>query len=257
MNCEQFENRIQQQLDKRADLALDAPLQRHARSCRHCAYSLSLYQCLVDGAREPTAYRPASQSAESAILPLSRPPHRRRRQLLTHFMGFAAAAILLTLLVPWAPQTNQTTQPLAIHSGADEPFSELGHELLANGQHPVMQRLQSLDVPKWFNENVSANVSYAVAQIDLTGLGQVDLVSLMPREPVHAVQMLPAAIQSIEPYYRYSHELPVINYWSSSINYTIGLIRQKLPSPHESQPMQPEMQGDLGYRPDFDLRNIS
>ena len=43
MNCDQFEQRMQGLLDRRADVGRDRELQTHARQCSCCANRLALW----------------------------------------------------------------------------------------------------------------------------------------------------------------------------------------------------------------------
>ncbi len=245
MNCEQFDQRIQQQLDRRADLGLDIRLQRHAQQCRKCAYSLTLYQCLVDDStiHPENVVHAVNQSYRNKVKwGFGAHVFRIRPKQL----GFAMAAILLICILPMtSPPSDQP--PIALQLSQEFP------DQLPQQQSGAQKFNGSLNMQDLIAASVTP--SWAVNQdIDFSGISQIDFVSFIPEEPINAVRMLPATLETIQPIYQYSVEFPVVNYWSSGLNYALALIRHKLQSPGDADDQQPPKALDLGTSDSFSRR---
>lgn len=115
MYCEQFEQRLNEQLDRRALPHDDAALRAHAQQCAGCAALLASYATLLHGVEQlPTPQLSASlaermtaelqklapAATEAAVLHL--PATRRRRRVsMVAAMAALAAALLLTVPLLW------------------------------------------------------------------------------------------------------------------------------------------------------------
>lgn len=104
MNCDEFENRIHQLLDRRASLATDTELQRHARQCAGCRSLRQAYLRLFEGLNRrelPSLDAEFSQR----VVQLAQTHPIRTRDSLTAWRSrrvlAAWSAIALALLLAW------------------------------------------------------------------------------------------------------------------------------------------------------------
>ena len=243
MNCRQFEKRVQLLLDERSSLSLDLPIQKHAQECDSCHFALGIYEGMSGAKPSLPGSSMLNASADSDSVPLvsltnsirGQTWSRRQQQHRYLRLIWASAALLVVSLI-------LVTQPERAPSAASQPAEvNLRTPLAIDVPQPggpsgtsglTTARLSELAfLPVSWTDNLSAS-----AYVDLASLGRIDLVSWIPAEPVRAVRSLPATIESMEPIYRYSADLPVVNQWSRGIHYTIGLIQSSLPSPGTAQP---------------------
>ena len=100
MNCDEFEKRIQQLLDRRRNLAADVRLRRHARRCHHCRAIRQAYLRLFEGLSrlEPPA---RDKGFSERVVQLAQPVGTRTWTETWRSRRFMAAwsAIALVLLV--------------------------------------------------------------------------------------------------------------------------------------------------------------
>ena len=85
MNCDEFENRIQQLLDRRLPLADDKPIARHAVACRRCHRTLQAYQDLslgLDAWDPPTLDAGFAQRVVAIVGAVPALPAARRNPLV-------------------------------------------------------------------------------------------------------------------------------------------------------------------------------
>lgn len=88
MRCDQFENRLNDVLDRRDDPRRDAPLIAHAATCRECRNLAAAYEVLTDGASE--------LRNSMSITPVKLPNERSTPWLaLAPLLATAAAAMFL------------------------------------------------------------------------------------------------------------------------------------------------------------------
>ena len=241
MNCEQFDNRVQQLLDERASLSLDLQIRKHAVDCAPCRNALEIYECMASpiqaGSNTPSqvlASRyagPSSGQFENATA--SRHAWKQRQRI--QFRERAALAVAALLFV----SLTLVVRPPATHpvAGVDNSahLVTLSPPVDASGSRNAND--SALDFSGLIQSSWTTGLTDA-SYVDLSSLGRIDIVSLMPKKQVQAVQSIPATIESMEPLYRYSSDLPVINQWSSGINYTLGLIQSSIPqgaSPYSQQ----------------------
>ena len=237
MNCQQFDDRIQQQLDNRSKVKLDASLQQHARDCPLCAHSLVLYDSL-------SSAFPIERSDDPRHLPTDRPERKWSRiDVVWKTIGTVLAASIVLIILP----SLSHTQPR--HTTAfDRPTAETASTDAETGTKQLDPLwLDDLSVTHWLPPGVPVDLAY-VTQIDLTRISQIDVSSWVPREPMNAVRMLPTTIESIEPIYRYTSDLPGIKSFSSGINYTLTILRQNIPNLSSSADSSGGDSLDLGLR---------
>ncbi len=235
MNCEQFERRAQQLLDDRANLRLDLPLQQHARDCSACDRALAIFDCFCAmpalDAATPNVELVSAHSAQTKKIWRHRQPNRVRNRVMV-----AAAALLMISLTL---VTRTVTAP------ATAWFVQPPHVSLASMTEAV--DFSGL----WaFQEQLPE-----VPAVDITAISRIDLLTLMPHKPAQVVRNLPATIETIEPIYRYSTEFPMLNQWSSGINYTLGLIQSTLPGPSDAAGAQRPIP-ELGKALHVDRRHL-
>jgi hypothetical protein len=147
----------------------------------------------------------------------------------------AAAALLLglvgSLLLP-LPATG----PAGIAMWSMQPRLEFPAEkdFKTTGQ-PVEASSASYVLADWIPTRMPS-----ISDVRFESWGDVDLVALVPREPVESFRGIPATIESVAPICRYSAELPVISQWANGIQYTLNLLRSRLPGafydPHSNGP---------------------
>ncbi len=257
MNCTQFENRIQLLLDERVDPRLDLTLQRHARSCQCCRLALSIYSCL-DSPAAPDDQCPALSAGQhatswpqTAVADHDTTGWRSLRSYRAVQLLLATAALVAICLLPgWQSDTGHSlarsksqAQPFA-HAEAAFPGST-GNSV-ADSESAASQLDPGLS--NWLPVSFPA---MSMSDVNLYSMAQIDLIYLVPEKHIQTVRGIPATIESIEPYYRYSAEIPVISQWSGGIHYTLGLIRDHLPI---VSPNRPVGNPDFGWHVDFENR---
>ncbi|MGI9518028.1 MAG: hypothetical protein ACR2NP_13325 [Pirellulaceae bacterium] len=233
MNCEQFENRAQQLLDSRATLHLDLSLQQHARECSDCRHALAIYDCFTslssDGQSQTGSISLAAD--KSTIRPWQR---RQSRTVRNRFMVAAAALLMVSLTLI----TRTVTAPSTAHfaSMPDLNLASVSSSVDFSGLWAIQEQLPQ------------------VPAVDITAISRIDLMTLMPHKPALVVRNLPATIETIEPIYRYSTEFPMLNQWSTGINYTLGLIQSTLSGNEETGAEQPA--NEFGHSGAMDRRHL-
>ena len=113
LNCEQFETRVQELLDRRLDPADDSAIERHVRSCAPCAKLLTDFQALELALRQSAASAGpqrsgSANSGRSRLIGqfdpagairlderLNRPQHPASREQQTRVIRYFQAAVLL------------------------------------------------------------------------------------------------------------------------------------------------------------------
>ncbi|MDM4016240.1 hypothetical protein U8335_06345 [Roseiconus lacunae] len=122
MNCDQFEERLNQLLDQRSDVTADVPLQEHAGRCDHCQASYRLWSTFAETSCKNTDHElelAASVSQQSTP----------RSRLATYGL---AAAVLIAAGLQFATLLTGNGQPVASVAPADgtkvrltDPASEI------------------------------------------------------------------------------------------------------------------------------------
>lgn len=233
MNCEQFENRVQHLLDERASLKLDLQLQQHARECVECCHTLGVYECFATLPGSGDDLQKVGLAESSIAKPGTGAWKSSQRQYVQRRFILAAAAMLFISFILVARPGD--APPVAFVNVNEIPAEE------TTNVHPASSGSSLFDLGNFWDS--SRLWDSTTAYVDFSSIGRIDLTTWIPEQPARVVQSIPATIESIEPFYRYSTDLPVLKQWSSGINYTIGLIQFSLP-----QPSSPVEGDDLGSR---------
>ncbi len=104
MNCDEFEDRIHQLLDRRANLATDSDLRRHARQCAGCRSVHQGYLRLFEGLNRRELPSLDASFSERVVQSAQSQPVRTRDSLTawrSRRVLAACSAVALALLVAW------------------------------------------------------------------------------------------------------------------------------------------------------------
>ena len=190
---------------------------------------MSIYACFD--------HAPADDSVTIAPAVMTQPRSARGFHGIQLLLA-TAALVTICLLPIWQParvtNISQLAGPPAERMGSSDATASpeiIAAELGAGLSHWLPASLPSM----------------TVADMSAYSLPPINLIDWVPEEPMQTVRGIPATIESIQPYYRYSTELPVISQWSNGIHYTLSLIRKNLPIVSSDQPVD---QQDLGWMPD-------
>ncbi len=244
MNCSQCESRIQYLLDSRVDPRDDGAIQDHVRCCQECRTALSIFAAFLAVTPAMDVFLPAPSPAfASSPNSQTRKSFKKRAYRFSDVVQVlvATAALVAIGLIPWwNPPVRM--QPVALNSSTPANTTTVATTAKSASE---IRRIS------WLPTSLPRVPAIAVRIGDWR---EFDLVSLMPDESVQTVRGIPATIESIEPWYRYSVELPVFNKWSGGINYTIGVIRNHLPG---IAPLHDDSPGGFGMDSLLHLRNIA
>jgi hypothetical protein len=219
-------------LDERASLTLDWQIRNHARQCLCCRRSLTVYEGI---AQWPVRDNPAHQPA-SLLATREQSWKRRQRRVLRNRLAMASAALMFVSLILVARQPVDS--PMVMLSELQrQPANERS---VAGVADPALST--AIDIAGWWSGPWTGSL-VAASGSDWVSISDIDMISWIPQEPVRAVQSLPATIETIQPIYRYSSDLPLLKPWSSGINYTLGLIQA---SWRQSSAAQVPADNDLG-----------
>ncbi len=164
MQCEKFERRLHQVLDRREAPEDDAQLHRHAQQCAACREMWLAQQVLLESLPRcelpipegfaASVVRAAMREAPTVEVNRSAPSLAKQPSRATAFPGslrwvaWGAAAAILVALAPLVLQTGSSPEPAVItetspsasnlswESTPSEPSPEVGHDL-ARHQHPA------------------------------------------------------------------------------------------------------------------------
>jgi hypothetical protein len=229
VNCSQFENRIQLLLDDRLDPRKDELLCLHARECRECRMALVVYACLDSApvvSPSPVRLEPVAVADRSGKHRWPARAFQSNRRGHWIRIVAATAALVTVCLLPVLPSAHNdvATSPveMAARMGIDPVIQP---PVAAENSFTIPPGLAG-ELPTLLPPPLSA---VSLANVDFSEWSELDLITLLPEEQVQTVRGIPVTLQTIEPYYRYSVECPVINQWTGGIHFTLNLIRQHLP----------------------------
>ena len=233
MNCRQCENRMQQLLDERVNPQLDLTVQRHVRHCQPCRSALAICVC----------FERVTPIPPHPVRPADRTPAAFR---WAPWLLASAALIAVCLLPAW-----QATDPSPAFSGLP-----VANALAGTGLSPETPAVAGVAESAILPRLPISFPAMTIPDTEPGFFGPFDLTRLMPERSVKTIRGIPATIESIEPYYRYSGELPVIGSWTHGIHYTLGLIRHHWPgvSPASQYTPAEYTPADLGLDLNLDLR---
>lgn len=244
MKCQQCEDRIQLLLDDRVDPRNDEKVRQHVETCSTCRLMLGFYACLDQPAAVKDCERASVHAPRSVVFEFASERHQPsplgtgRQSQFPRQLVLSIAVVMLVLvgatifaLVP----SNRTGIIAAIPSSPDsaarpvELTDAIIRQTAGNSSY-----LLSDWIPTRFPN---------MSDIQFNSWSNVDIVALVPREPVDTVRGFPAAIESVAPYCRYSSEIPVVGQWAYGISYTLNLLRTRFSI---SSPAAPLPDNDFG-----------
>lgn len=222
MNCEQFEERAQQLLDERACLKRDSLLREHSHECCECQQTLVYYHRFSGLAQQEF-------SDEPKVTPRSLEAHEawrgdQRSRLRNRVLTVTVASVAICVALMIRPMATEIETVNLVATSA--PTQKIVHA----DSSTATSFYDSIDLtylmPEW-----SVHIADQ-SNVDLTSISRLNLIDLVPVEPVRAVQSIPA---KLAPFYRFSVELPVVNRWSDQISCTISLLQSSFLPPARFQ----------------------
>jgi hypothetical protein len=152
MNCQEFEARIQRQLDRRVPLAADLPLRQHANSCPPCEATLAAYLKLFEGL-ERIQVPDLDDGFGQRVVQLACPPavaSAERRVWKSGFSLLAAGAVAALLLIAALPlfrdEGEVALRPPAPESSEPEAAEFVGSPFPAS---PRSASIAEIDAPSF------------------------------------------------------------------------------------------------------------
>ncbi len=135
MNCETFETRLNQLLDDRATLELDAQAAEHSAGCASCRQLYAAYEQLAAASDHSAVSCEEDRRIEShrietetrSAVSVAAPGVKRGRLRLVIRVGAVAAACLLAAVVLWHRDSDAPPAPAA----AAPPLGELARDATA------------------------------------------------------------------------------------------------------------------------------
>ena len=229
MKCQQCEDRIQQLLDERVDPRNDVHIRQHVESCSTCRLMLGLYACLD----QPAAVKDCERASV----------HAPRRPVLFEFDGGRHQQSPIRTGLK-SPRTRQLVLSIAlvmlamVGAAIFSPIQPNRTGITARHSSTPTTVLPSRDISDAVVRQTASSSNYLfsnwiptrfpnMSDVQFNSWSNVDLVSLVPKEPVDTVRGFPAAFESVAPYCRYSSEIPVVGQWANGISYTLNLLRAR------------------------------
>lgn len=247
MNCLQFDNRIQNLLDLRADPRKDQWLAGHAEQCDECRRRLQFYAAFQEYAdRQLAPLATLSPSRSEKVR--SAPGRTMRYSAEKAGQAWKLVSVLAAMLLILAGLTVLTPAPgsrVSVASDPGMPRHEMARQNRVLSTETFRQsafdgllvaRLIPSRMPEWSDFS-----------LDAISLENIDLVALIPEKPASTVRGLPATFQTIAPIYEYSSGLPVVNTLTGSVNYTFNLLKTNWNV--QPAPEKPRSENDFGKSP--------
>jgi hypothetical protein len=245
MNCQQFDDRVQDLLDQRRDPRWDQKVLRHAEQCESCRKSLACYSAL----NVLSADRLSGKSKIPVRSGSLQRPMASSRLATGHSVSIGrtwkVASVLAAMLLILAGLTVFSNSPGTRFSTASTaemaagPFT--GENMAIGPEFASRSAFDGLLVARLIPSRMPAWSDFS---LDSISLEHIDLVALVPEHPASTVRALPATIQSIAPIYEYSSGIPVVNTWTSSVNYTLNLLKTNWKT--HPAPAKPETDNGFG-----------
>ena len=215
-----------------------------------CRAALNVYECFAmfpvsDLESESIPKNLVATTAEESVWKL-----RQKHQVQNRFM-MAAAALLF---IGFALVSQPAPSPGVAFNDAVVDSTQTTMTTAAVEENSVANDFSNLLYDTWTTSKSWTGSLADSSYNNLTSIGDIDLTALLPRESTRVVQSIPATIETIEPIYRYSIDFPMMNRWSSGINYTIGLIQGSFNQPPADT--SPVPGDDLGDRASSGNTNI-
>lgn len=238
MSCLQFENRIHELLDDRRSLHTDPLLLDHARSCTACQELLNDY-CWLQPVAFANADNLRARVAAVADLKLKRRTGSRRPVTKAVFAaaGIAAALLLVLSFAGWN-QPNDGFDALTWNDPvAEVAVSAETQLLLAESDLNVVSENPTQVRPAMtvaFLENPPSLMELARAT--------PQVVELVGMPPTSHWEKFSSSLDPLNPYWKYSVELPGVRPVHGSVNLTVELLKSSLERSSDRKP-------DLGWSP--------
>ncbi len=240
--CDLFEQRIQWLFDERLPLGNDSILVNHADQCVDCAHLLADYRLLASSLNLPTERSLMRRGSKSSRWTAS--------QVSPNFISLLICIAAL-LLVTVGLFVNKDREP-----GPDRSdlvainFSPVSAVAQSNDARSNIPTIQSVSA-KFRDSDVLGNESIGESICDyspsLLGLARstprlVRSVSFRS----NPLEKISTKLDPLNPYFRYSNELPGIRPLQNSVNIAVDLLQRSWSKPVKLQP-------DLGRFSDLTL----
>ncbi len=200
MQCEKFEQRLQQLLDDRCDVDQDETLREHAEACCECSSTLRAQRVLFTSMR----MIPQSDGLNGVghrVLDNLMVEQKHRRKRRTTMIALAIAAILLIALLPLAGQRGPWPKNKQPGSGQ-----------LALAMSPT-ERAATRDLSEAEAEELRVLMRHFVGQL-----------SDPSRDMFASVDQLTNSIRPL----------------TLTFNFAIDTLRRSLPGYHDHEPVEPQ-----------------
>jgi|GEM_PF-3788283 len=158
MNCDEFEERIQQLLDRRRNLAADARLRRHARRCEDCRAIRRAYLQLFEGlsrSESPALDQGFSERVVHLVQPVTRPASMetwRSRRFLAAWSAVALVLLVALTGIPLLSGGDSEVSEVAAPGSSEPEITESagsGFRNLAENPHVELHLPWPAQDPEW------------------------------------------------------------------------------------------------------------